>query len=396
MNIQSIKDLDISGKKVLIRVDFNVPLKNGKVVSDVRIRAALPTIQYVLSQNAKVMLMSHLGRPVEGEYDEESTLQPVAKRLSELLGQPVKLEKHWLSQVLVKSGEVVMCENVRFNTGEKKNNEALGRKMAQLCDVFVMDAFATSHRAQASTYGVAQYAPQVCAGLLLTKELKALGEALQNPAKPLAAIVGGAKVSSKLTVLENLVQKVQVLIVGGGIANTFLVAAGHNVGASLYEKDLVSIAEKLIRDATQYGCEIPLPIDVRVATEFSEFVEATVKQVQDVEDKDIILDIGPKTEEMLAVKLKDVKTIVWNGPLGVFEFEHFGDGTKALAEIIAKSSAFSLAGGGDTIAAIEKYNIQDDVSYISTAGGAFLEFLEGKALPAVEILKERSKEEVKS
>ena len=395
MNIQSIKDLDISGKKVLIRVDFNVPLKNGKVVSDVRIRAALPTIQYALSQNAKVMLMSHLGRPVEGEYDEESTLQPVAKRLSELLEQPVKLEKHWLSQVMVKSGEVVMCENVRFNTGEKKNNEALARKMAQLCDVFVMDAFATSHRAQASTYGVAQYAPQVCAGFLLAKELKALGEALQNPAKPLAAIVGGAKVSSKLTVLENLVQKVQILIVGGGIANTFLVAAGYNVGASLYEKDLVSIAKKLLEDAAHYDCEIPLPIDVRVATEFSEFAEAMVKRVQDVEDNDIILDIGPKTEEMLAIKLKEAKTIVWNGPLGVFEFENFGHGTKALADIIAKSSAFSLAGGGDTIAAIEKYNIQDDVSYISTAGGAFLEFLEGKALPAVEILKERSKEEVK-
>ncbi len=391
MSIQSIKDLDVSGKRILIRVDFNVPLKNGKVVSDVRIKAALPTIQYALSQNAKVILMSHLGRPIEGEQDQENSLKPVAERLSKLLNMPVKFKQDWLDGIDLQAGEVALCENVRFNMGEKKNNEALSRKMAKLCDVFVMDAFATSHRAQASTYGVAKFAPQACAGLLLNKELEALGAALENPAKPLAAIVGGAKVSSKLTVLENLVTQVQTLIVGGGIANTFLVAAGHNVGASLYEEDLVETARQLIEAGKANDCEIPLPLDVRVATEFSEHATALVKKVEEVSDKDLILDIGPETEKLFAKKLANSKTIVWNGPLGVFEFDNFGSGTQALSKVIAESSAFSLAGGGDTIAAIEKYNIQDKVSYISTAGGAFLEFLEGKPLPAVEMLKSRAK-----
>ena len=391
MNIKSIKDIDIVGKRVLIRVDFNVPLKNGDVVSDVRIRSALPTITYALSQNAKVILVSHLGRPIEGEYDKNLSLKPVAKRLSDLLQKPVRLAEQDLQDYIeISLGEIVLCENIRFSSGELENSEALSHNLAKQCDIFVMDAFATAHRAQASTYGVAKYAPIACAGLLMGEELKALSSALKNPIQPLAAIVGGAKVSSKLTVLENLVKKVDLLIVGGGIANTFLLAAGYSVGSSLVEKDLIEIAKNLLDNAMKFNCDIPLPIDVRVAEKFTERAESKIKLIHEIDQKDMILDIGPKTQELFSRKLKQAKTIVWNGPVGVFEFDNFGEGTASLATNIAYSDAFSVAGGGDTIAAIEKYKIKDKITYISTAGGAFLEFLEGKSLPAVEILKERS------
>jgi phosphoglycerate kinase len=383
-------DLDLSGKRVLIRQDLNVPIKDGVVTSDIRIRASLPTIETALEAGAAVILLSHLGRPVEGEYDEQFSLGPVATHMSELLGRPVRLRKDWLDGVDVEPGEVILCENVRFNVGEKSNAISLGQKMAALCDVFVMDAFGTAHRAQASTHRVAEFAPLACSGPLLANELEALGTALEHPAKPLIAIVGGSKVSSKLTVLESLSQKVDQLIVGGGIANTFIAAAGFAVGKSLYEEDLISEAKKLMEQAKEKGIEIPVPVDVVCAKEFSEDAEAFVRKVADVEADDLILDIGPETAAHYAELLKTAGTIVWNGPVGVFEIEQFGKGTETLAYAIAAGDAFSIAGGGDTLAAIDKYGIADQVSYTSTGGGAFLEFLEGKVLPAVEILEKRS------
>jgi len=390
MSIQRMVDLDLSGKRVLIRQDLNVPVKNGIVTSDIRIQASVPTIEKALAAGAAVMLLSHLGRPVEGQYDESASLKPVAERLSALLGKPVRLEKNWLDGVVIAPGEVVLCENVRFNIGEEKNSDALGKKMAALCDVFVMDAFGTAHRAQASTHSVAKFAPIVCAGPLLASELDALGKALETPTKPLVAIVGGSKVSTKLTVLKSLSEKVDQLIVGGGIANTFIAAAGFPVGKSLYEADLIAEAQRLIAAAKQAGSEIPIPVDVVCAKEFSETAIATIKKVEDVEADDLILDIGPDTAKQYAELLKSAGTIVWNGPVGVFEIEQFSHGTRTLATAIAESSAFSIAGGGDTLAAIDKFGINEQVSYTSTGGGAFLEFLEGKELPAVAILKSRS------
>ncbi len=391
MDVLKLDQVDIDHKRVLIRVDFNVPVKDGKVTSDIRIRAAIPTIEYALSKNAKVILLSHLGRPTEGQLDEVNSLKPVADRLSEILDKPVKFAKEWLNGIDIKNGEIVLCENVRFNVGEKKDDPALAKKMAKLCDVYVMDAFATSHRAQASTHGVGKYAPVACAGFLLSSELDALGKALANPEKPMVAIVGGAKVSTKLTVLANLCEKVDQLIVGGGIANTFLVAAGYSVGASLYEKELVDDAKSIMQKIKKLGGNLPIPVDVRVAKSFSENEKDVVKKVDDIAADEMVLDIGPETEKIFSKIIEGAKTILWNGPLGVFEFNGFAAGTRQLSKDIAKSSAFSIAGGGDTIAAIEKFNIKDDVSYISTAGGAFLEFLEGKKLPAIEMLKEKFK-----
>ncbi len=392
MSIQRMVDLDLSGKRVLIRQDLNVPVKNGEVTSDIRIQASVPTIEKALAAGAAVMLLSHLGRPVEGQYDEASSLKPIAERLSKLLGKPVRLEKDWLDGIIIAPGEVVLCENVRFNVGEEKNSDELGKKMAALCDVFVMDAFGTAHRAQASTHSVAKFAPIVCAGPLLASELEALGKALETPAKPLVAIVGGSKVSTKLTVLKSLSEKVDQLIVGGGIANTFIAAAGFQVGKSLYEADLLEEAKQLIVAAKKAGSAIPIPVDVVCAKEFSETAIATIKKVEDVEADDLILDIGPDTAKQYAELIKSAGTIVWNGPVGVFEIEQFSHGTQSLATAIAQSSAFSIAGGGDTLAAIDKYGINDQVSYTSTGGGAFLEFLEGKELPAVAILKSRSQQ----
>ena len=390
MSVKKMVDLDLSGKRVLIRQDLNVPVKDGKVTSDLRIQASVPTIEKALAAGAAVMVMSHLGRPVEGEFDEASSLKPVAEQLSNLLGKPVRLEKDWLDGINIEIGEVVLCENVRFNVGEKKNNDELGEKMAALCNVFVMDAFGTAHRAQASTHSVAKFAAIACAGPLLSGELDALGKALNQPAQPLVAIVGGSKVSTKLTVLESLSTKVDQLIVGGGIANTFIAAAGYNVGKSLYEADLIDEANRLMAAAKQSGSDIPVPVDVVCAKEFSDTAAATVKNVADVEDDDLILDIGPETSKLYAKILQSAGTIVWNGPVGVFEIDQFAEGTKSMSVAIADSSAFSIAGGGDTLAAIDKYNIKDKVSYTSTGGGAFLEFLEGKVLPAVAILEERN------
>lgn len=390
MSIKRMVDLDLTGKRVLIRQDLNVPVKNGKVTSDLRIQASVPTINQALAKGAAVIVMSHLGRPEEGKYDEESSLKPVAERLAELLGKAVRLEKDWLENININPGEVVLCENVRFNVGEKKNNDDLGKKMAALCDVFVMDAFGTAHRAEASTHSVAKFAPIACAGPLLANELDALGKALETPTKPLVAIVGGSKVSTKLTVLKSLSEKVDQLIVGGGIANTFIAAMGLPVGKSLYEADLIEEAKRLIADAKQAGSDIPIPTDVVCAKEFSETATATVKKVADVAEDDLILDIGPDTAKHYADILKSAGTIVWNGPVGVFEIDQFGEGTKTLSMAIADSPAFSIAGGGDTLAAIDKYGIENKVSYTSTGGGAFLEFLEGKELPAVAILKSRS------
>jgi len=383
-------DLDLAGKRVLIREDLNVPVKNGVVTSDARIRASLPTIQAAKAAGARVMLMSHLGRPEEGVYNEEFSLAPVATRLAELLGTRVRFERDWLDGVACEPGEVVLLENVRFNKGEKKNNDELARRMAALCDVYVMDAFATAHRAEASTHGVGRHAPVACAGLLLVNELEALEKALLSPKRPLVAIVGGSKVSTKLTVLENLLGKVDRLIVGGGIANTFLAAAGQPIGKSLHEPDMIDIARGLLERSRAGGAEIPLPTDVVVAREFSAAAEADVKAVADVAAEDMILDIGPDTAEHFAASLRGAGSIVWNGPVGVFEFDQFGEGTRTIAQAVAHSPAFSMAGGGDTIAAIEKYGVAEDISYISTAGGAFLEFLEGKKLPAVEMLESRS------
>ncbi len=391
MSIIKMTDLDLAGKRVLIREDLNVPLKDGKVADDTRIRAALKTIDAARSAGARVMLMSHLGRPTEGEFDPQYSLAPVAEHLSGLLGQTVRLVSDYLEQAPeVGEGEVVLLENVRFNKGEKKNDPELAKKYAALCDVFVMDAFGTAHRAQASTYGVAEYAPVAAAGPLLVAELDALGKALEAPARPMVAIVGGSKVSTKLTVLESLSQKVDQLIVGGGIANTFIAAAGHPVGKSLYEPDLVDEAKRLMEAARAKGGEIPVPSDVVVGKEFSADAEAVVKRVDEVAEDDMIFDIGPETSERYAEILKSAGTIVWNGPVGVFEFDQFGEGTRKLALAIADSPAFSIAGGGDTLAAIAKYGVGDRISYISTGGGAFLEFLEGKKLPAVEILERRA------
>jgi phosphoglycerate kinase len=375
---------------VLIREDLNVPVKNGVVTSDARIRASLPTIQAAKAAGARVMLMSHLGRPEEGVYNEEHSLAPVAARLSELLGSKVRFERDWLGGVACEPGEVVLLENVRFNKGEKKNRDELAQQMAALCDVYVMDAFATAHRAEASTHGVGRFAPVACAGILLVNELEALEQALLNPKRPLIAIVGGSKVSTKLTVLENLLGKVDKLIVGGGIANTFLAAAGHPIGKSLHEAEMIDIAKGLLERSHAGGAEIPLPTDVVVAKEFSDKAEADVKLVADVAPDDMILDIGPDSAERFAAALKGAGSIVWNGPVGVFEFDQFGEGTRTIAQAVAHSPAFSMAGGGDTIAAIEKYGVGQDISYISTAGGAFLEVLEGKKLPAVEMLEARA------
>ena len=391
MAIIKMTDLDLKGKRVLIREDLNVPVENGKVTSDIRIRESLATVKYARDAGAKVMLMSHLGRPEEGKYDADSSLKPVAEHLEKLLGQPVRLIENWLDGVTMADGEVVLCENVRFNKGEGKNNDDLAKKMAAICDVFVMDAFGTAHRAQASTHGVAKYAPVACAGLLLAAELDALGKALENPARPLVAIVGGSKVSTKLTVLESLSQVVDQLIVGGGIANTFIKAAGYNVGKSLCENDLVEESQRLMAAAKARGADIPVPVDVVVGEKFDKDAKATLKNIAEVTDDDMIFDVGPETSKQFAEILKKAGTIVWNGPVGVFEFDQFGAGTKSLAEAIANSPAFSIAGGGDTLAAVDKYQIADKISYISTGGGAFLEFLEGKKLPAVAILEERAK-----
>jgi phosphoglycerate kinase len=390
MKVLRLMDTDLRNKRVLIREDLNVPVHNGVVTSDARIRAAVPTIRYALDQNAKVFVLSHLGRPEEGKYDESLSLAPVAVRLSELLGKPVPLRRDWLDGVDCQPGNAVLCENVRFNKGEKKDDETLARRMAELCDVFVMDAFGTAHRAEASTHGVARFAKVACAGPLLVGELEALETALHKPARPLVAIVGGSKVSTKLTVLDSLLEKVDKLIVGGGIANTFLAATGVGVGKSLHEAEMLDVARRLMAKAKARGADIPLPTDVVVAKQFAATAHADVRAAHDVRADEMILDIGPDTADRFSEVVQSAGTIIWNGPLGVFEFEQFGEGTRAIAQTIARSKAFSLAGGGDTLAAIEKYNIEDGISYISTGGGAFLEFVEGKTLPAVAVLEERA------
>jgi len=385
LNVKLMQDLDLKGKRVLIREDLNVPIKDGQVTSDARIRAALPTIEAARSAGAKVILMSHLGRPTEGEFDPQFSMAPVAQHLSGLLGGKVALVEDWRAGVELSDGEVVLLENVRFNPGEKKDDEDLARAYAGLCDIFVMDAFGTAHRAQASTHGVAKFAPIACAGPLLQGELTALELALSNPARPMVAIVGGSKVSTKLTVLETLSEKVDQLVVGGGIANTFLAAAGLPVGKSLCEHDLLPAARALMAKTS-----IPLPADVVTGKEFSEDAQASTKRAAQVEDDDMIFDIGPEAAAEIAGILASAGTILWNGPVGVFEFEQFSAGTQALSRAIADSAAFSLAGGGDTLAAIDKYGIADKVSYISTGGGAFLEYVEGKTLPAVAVLEQRA------
>ena len=390
MSILRMTDLDLAGKRVLIRQDLNVPVADGKVTSDQRITASLPTIQLALEQGAAVMVTSHLGRPKEGSWSEADSLAPVAARLSELLGFQVPLVKDWLDGVDVQPGQLVLLENCRMNVGEKADDEALSKQYAALCDVFVMDAFGTAHRAQASTHGAIRFAKQAAGGPLLMAELDALAKALDNPARPLLAIVAGSKVSTKLELLSSLVSKVDQLIVGGGIANTFIAAMGHGVGKSLVEMDLLDTAKQIIADAKARGADIPLPVDVVVAPAFAADAPATVKAVDAVAADDMILDIGPDTAKQYAALIAKAGTVVWNGPVGVFEFDAFGKGTEAVARAIASSSAFSIAGGGDTLAAVDKYGIEDDVSYISTGGGAFLEFLEGKTLPAVAALEARS------
>jgi len=386
MGVRLMSELDLAGKRVLIREDLNVPITSGKVTSDARIRAALPSLQRALEAGAKVIVMSHLGRPVEGQADAALSLLPVANHLAQLLGRPVPLVDNWRKGVEVESGAIVLLENVRFNVGEKKDDEALARAYAGLCDIFVMDAFGTAHRAEASTHGVARFAPQACAGPLLARELDALKKALHSPARPLVAIVGGSKVSTKLTVLQALSKKVDQLIVGGGIANTFLAAAGKPVGKSLCEQELIPIARSLMEK-----CDIPLPTDVVTATTLAADAPAHLKSVDEVGADDMILDIGPTTSARLVALLRGAGTIIWNGPVGVFEFDQFGGGTRTLATAIAESDAFSIAGGGDTLAAIDKYGIADKVSYISTGGGAFLEYVEGKTLPAVAMLETRAR-----
>ena len=386
MSVIKMTDLDLNGKRVFIRADLNVPVKDGKVTSDARIRATIPTLKLALEKGAKVMVTSHLGRPTEGEFKPEDSLQPVVDYLNEHLDVPVRLVRDYLNGVDIKAGEIVVLENVRVNKGEKKNDPELGKKYAALCDVFVMDAFGTAHRAQASTYGVAEFAPVACAGPLLAAELNALGKALKEPARPMVAIVGGSKVSTKLEVLNSLSKIADQIIVGGGIANTFIAAAGHNVGKSLYEADLIPVAKELAAST-----DVPVPVDVRVGTEFSETAPATEKSVTEVKDDESIFDIGDKSAAQLAEIIKNAKTVLWNGPVGVFEFPNFRKGTEIISHAIADSDAFSIAGGGDTLAAIDLFGIADKISYISTGGGAFLEFVEGKTLPAVEILEKRAK-----
>ncbi|KZN66032.1 phosphoglycerate kinase [Pseudoalteromonas luteoviolacea CPMOR-1] len=391
MSVIKMADLDLNGKRVLIREDLNVPVKDAKVTSDARIKASLPTIKLALEKGAKVMVMSHLGRPTEGEYDAQYSLQPVVDYLNDVLDQNVRLVTDYLDGVEVADNEVVVFENVRFNKGEKKNDEALSKQLAALCDIYVMDAFGTAHRAQASTHGVGQFADVACAGPLLAAELDALGKALDNPARPLVAIVGGSKVSTKLTVLDSLSTVVDQLVTGGGIANTFIAASGNPVGKSLYEEELIPEAQKLSAAAQANDGDIPVPTDVVVGKEFSETAVAVIKDASEVESDDMIFDIGPNTANELAKIIEQAGTVVWNGPVGVFEFDQFGNGTEAIAHAIAKSKAFSIAGGGDTLAAIDKYGVGDEISYISTGGGAFLEFLEGKKLPAVDMLEQRAK-----
>ena len=387
MSVLKMSDLDLKGKRVLIREDLNVPVKEGQIKSDARLVAALPTLKLALEKGAAVIVCSHLGRPTEGEFSEENSLAPVAAYLSKALGREVPLVKDYLDGVQVEPGQLVLLENVRFNAGEKKNADELAKKYAALCDIFVMDAFGTAHRAEGSTHGVAKFAKVAAAGPLLAAELDALGKALGTPAHPMAAIVAGSKVSTKLDVLNSLAQICDQLIVGGGIANTFLAAAGYKVGKSLYEADLVDTAKAIAAKVS-----VPLPVDVVVAKEFAETAEAVTKSINDVADDDMILDIGPVSAQQFADLLKSAKTILWNGPVGVFEFDQFGEGTRTLAQAIADSDAFSIAGGGDTLAAIDKYGIGEKVSYISTGGGAFLEFVEGKVLPAVEVLQQRAQE----
>lgn len=392
MSFIKLTDLDLTGKRVLIRADLNVPVKDGKVTSDARITASIPTVEHCMKAGASVMVMSHRGRPEEGKVDEENSMRPIAEDMSAKLGKEVRLVKGYLDNTPeVAGGEVILLENVRFNAGEKKDNEELAKKYAALCDVFVMDAFGTSHRAQASTHGVGKFAPTACVGLLLAGELDSLAKALAEPARPMVAIVGGSKVSTKLTVLEALSEKVDQLVVGGGIANTFLKAMGHNVGKSLCEDDLVDTAKALIEKMSARGASIPIATDVVCGKKFDENEPAVLKAAGDVEDDDMIFDIGPDSAKELAEIISKAGTIVWNGPVGVFEFDQFGEGTKTVSMAIANANGFSLAGGGDTIAAIQKYDIYDKVSYISTAGGAFLEYLEGKTLPAVAMLEERAK-----
>lgn len=392
MSVIKMSDLDLAGKRVLIRQDLNVPIADGKVTSDARVRASLPTLEHCIKAGAKVMVMSHLGRPIEGEFEAQYSLAPVAEHISKLLGQPVRLVDDYLGKnIEVANGEVVLLENVRFNIGEKKDEEALSKQYAALCEIYVMDAFGTAHRAQASTHGAGVFAPVACAGPLLAGELEALGKALHNPARPMVAIVGGSKVSTKLTVLESLSTIVDQLVVGGGIANTFIAAAGYPVGKSLYEADLIDTCKRLTADAESRGGSIPVPTDVVCAKEFSPTAAAELKGAKEVLADDMIFDIGPDSAAALADIIKNAGTIVWNGPVGVFEFDQFGEGTKAISMAIAESKAFSIAGGGDTLAAVDKYGIANDVSYISTGGGAFLEFLEGKVLPAVAMLEERAK-----
>lgn len=385
-----MSDLGLAGKRVLIREDFNVPVAEGHVTNDARIRAALPTLRLAIGQGARLLVMSHLGRPKEGMKDPALSLAPVAARLSELLGKPVRLADDWLGGIEAEPGEVVLLENVRFNKGEKADDEALARRMAALCDVYVMDAFGTAHRAEASTHGVARFAPVACAGPLLVNELEALERALHKPARPLVAVVGGSKVSTKLTVLENLIEKVDQLVVGGGIANTFLAAEGLPVGKSLHEPDMIDVARRLLARSRERGVDIPIPSDVVVASEFSATAKAATKPVSAVGNGEMILDIGPDTAARIAAIIMKAGTVIWNGPVGVFEFDQFGEGTRVLAQAIARSKAFSIAGGGDTLAAIEKYGVTADISYISTGGGAFLEFVEGRTLPAVAMLEERA------
>ena len=386
-----IADLDLSDKTVLIREDYNVPMKNFEITDNTRITATLPTLKYVINAGAKIILVSHLGRPEEGKYNEMFSLAPVAKFLSSQLGFEVPLIKNWVDGIEMSNYQIVLCENVRFEKGEIDNDEELSRKMAQLCQIYVNDAFATAHRAQASTHGIAKYAAISAAGPLLVSELKALTKALRKPAKPIVAIIGGAKVSTKLTIIKKLLKKIDTLILGGGIVNTFLNAAGYEIGKSLYEKDLVETSKALMEQAKKNNCNILLPDDVLTGNKFEENVTAKIKSISDIEKNDIIMDIGPKAIKKLNAIIKDAKTIVWNGPLGVFEFKQFSDGTKNLAQEIAKSDAYSIARGGDTIAAITKFNVKKDISYISTGGGAFLEFLEGKKLPAIEILEEAAR-----
>ncbi len=392
MTFKRLADFDLKGKRVFIRADLNVPVKDGKVTSDARITASMPTIAHCLKAGAKVMVTSHLGRPEEGVFTEENSLKPVADVMSQKLGKPVRVIRDWVDGgFAVEAGEVVLLENCRFNKGEKKNVEATAKKYAALCDLFVMDAFGTAHRAEASTYGVAQFAPAACAGLLVAEELEALHKALANPARPMVAIVGGSKVSTKLTVLESLSEKVDQMVVGGGIANTFLKASGKNVGKSLCENDLVPTAQALMEKMSQRGATIPIAVDVVCGKKFDAAEPAVLKDAGAVADDDMIFDIGPKSAQQLVDIIMKAGTVVWNGPVGVFEFDQFGAGTKAIAKAIAETKAFTLAGGGDTIAAIQKYDIYDKVSYISTAGGAFLEYLEGKVLPAVAMLEQRAK-----